>query len=206
MKYGSGQEIKALKISLCYFGMAGYPPYRGPPPTQYPAYPSFPGGPTTVPQGGPVRAGIGAPGQAPNQPPANLPAIPQAANVAANAEKFSLFLGSIGEGISDEGLERILNVGVVSPSEHSLTRERLTISVLIQQTAGPLLALKRMRDPSGKPKAFGFAEFSDPESVLRCLEVINGATLGVGPSAKKITVSTYSFRRILSAFFILSYR
>lgn len=45
------------------------------------------------------------------------------------------------------------------------------------QTCGPLHELKRVTGPSGKPQAFGFAEFEDPEVVLRCLKCLNGTEL-----------------------------
>lgn len=31
-----------------------------------------------------------------------------------------------------------------------------------------------MKDPSGKPKGFGFAEYEDPDSVLRTLRILGG--------------------------------
>lgn len=51
---------------------------------------------------------------------------------------------------------------------------------LSMQAAGPLIAIKRIRDANGVPKAFGFAEYSDGESVLRCLELINNIPLPSG--------------------------
>lgn len=45
--------------------------------------------------------------------------------------------------------------------------------------AGHLVSLRRIRDPNGKPKPFGFAEYGDPESVLRCLKVVHGCSLPI---------------------------
>jgi len=39
------------------------------------------------------------------------------------------------------------------------------------QVAGPILSFRRPSPP------FAFVEYSDPESVLRCLSVVNGTTL-----------------------------
>ncbi|GAA5880441.1 hypothetical protein JCM16303_005382 [Sporobolomyces ruberrimus] len=62
-------------------------------------------------------------------------------------EKFSLFVGSIADGVENGWLERIL------------------------QVAGPILSFRRPSPP------FAFVEYSDPESVLRCLSVVNGTKL-----------------------------
>lgn len=44
-------------------------------------------------------------------------------------------------------------------------------------TAGPLVSMRRVRDANGIAKGFGFAEYGDLESVLRCLKCINGLKL-----------------------------
>lgn len=63
------------------------------------------------------------------------------------------------------------------------TNGKLTASFVFLQTAGPVLSLRRPSPP------FAFVEYGDPESVLRCLEVVNGATLvGKGGSVKSLLV------------------
>ena len=43
------------------------------------------------------------------------------------------------------------------------------------QSVGHVLNVNRIRDASGQPKGFGFVDYADAESVLRALEVVNGA-------------------------------
>ncbi|GAA6061412.1 hypothetical protein JCM10212_004470 [Sporobolomyces blumeae] len=148
------------------YGPPGYhatPPYQ-----QHNGY----GGPAPPSR---AHAGLGMPHAPPNlSRPSNLPATPSpyspshassphpgpspspSSNGATgvlttqytgpmSGEKFSLFVGSIADGVENGWLERILEV------------------------AGPVLSFRRPSPP------FAFVEYSDPESVLRCLEVVNGA-------------------------------
>ncbi|GHJ85627.1 hypothetical protein NliqN6_2029 [Naganishia liquefaciens] len=47
----------------------------------------------------------------------------------------------------------------------------------IIQACGPLHKLNRVTNASGKQAGFGFAEFEDPEVVLRCLKCLHGTEL-----------------------------
>ncbi|PLW19772.1 hypothetical protein PCANC_07636 [Puccinia coronata f. sp. avenae] len=85
-------------------------------------------------------------------PPASTPSLP---SKPAPTEIYSVFVGSIAEGVDDAWLERLLSC------------------------AGHLVSLRRIRDPNGKPKPFGFAEYGDPETVLRCLKVVDGCSLPI---------------------------
>jgi RNA recognition motif-containing protein len=81
-------------------------------------------------------------------------------------DRFKCFISNLPADLSDGALEQILNV------------------------PGPLISLKRIKDAEGKPKSFGFAEFGDAETVLRCLEVVNGCKVkGASGEEKAITVS-----------------
>ncbi|KAK4051818.1 hypothetical protein OIV83_002523 [Microbotryomycetes sp. JL201] len=141
-------------------------PYGAPPPGSNYGYGGA-GGPRPGYGGGqPRHAGLGSYGAAPNlPPPPNLQGSPQQqqqqpqpqqqaphfptvpTSEGWNGEKFSLFVGSIADGVSDAWLERIVGA------------------------AGPVLTLKR------PTPAFGFVEYGDPESVLRALEAVNGVKL-----------------------------
>ncbi|KAI9017154.1 hypothetical protein BC832DRAFT_588428 [Gaertneriomyces semiglobifer] len=67
------------------------------------------------------------------------------------ADKLTtIFVGSIADGVSDTWIERILRI------------------------CGPIRSWKRMTDPSGKPKAFGFCVYENAEAVSRALRVLNG--------------------------------
>lgn len=60
------------------------------------------------------------------------------------------------------------------------------------------MQLKRIRDASGQARNFGFADYGDAESVLRCLEVINGVPLPSNSGPEK-TLSVRPHFVILSA-------
>ncbi|KAJ9125126.1 hypothetical protein QFC22_000080 [Naganishia vaughanmartiniae] len=65
----------------------------------------------------------------------------------------AVFIGSIPDGITDAILTGLI------------------------QTCGPLVKINRPTGKAGKPQAFGFAEFEDPEVVLRCLKCLHGVEL-----------------------------
>ncbi|WVR05586.1 hypothetical protein IAU60_002605 [Kwoniella sp. DSM 27419] len=65
----------------------------------------------------------------------------------------SVFVGGIAPGIQDQTLQDLLNA------------------------CGPLHELKRVVGASGKPQAFGFASYENPEVVLRCIRCLNGTEL-----------------------------
>lgn len=59
----------------------------------------------------------------------------------------------------------------------------------LPKSVGPFIKVNRIRDASGKPKGFGFVEYGDAETVLRCLSLINGVTLvGRDGDSKALTV------------------
>lgn len=45
------------------------------------------------------------------------------------------------------------------------------------KACGPLHKLNRVTNANGKQAGFGFAEFEDPEVVLRCLKCLHGTEL-----------------------------
>ncbi|KAG1380752.1 hypothetical protein G6F60_004353 [Rhizopus arrhizus] len=78
-------------------------------------------------------------------------------SVPENTDKLNtLFVGAIAPGISDEWIEKLL------------------------QVCGTLKQWKRVKDSAGNPKGFGFATYEDPDSSLCALRVIGGEkTAGV---------------------------
>ncbi|ODO12075.1 hypothetical protein I350_00860 [Cryptococcus amylolentus CBS 6273] len=171
-----------------------FPPQR-PPQNGMPSYlPPFPPSPF-IPPGISPNANPGTPGQYPPQtpmpgmmgmppmppgmrppPPAMAPSparpshpglgsqyqphhgLPRAPNLTpgpprADVKTTKVFVGGIAPGISDETLTNLLNA------------------------CGPLYELKRVIGASGKPQAFGFASFENPEIVLRAIRCLNGVEL-----------------------------
>ncbi|GAA5823178.1 hypothetical protein JCM3770_005570 [Rhodotorula araucariae] len=122
-----------------------------------------------APPGSRSHTGLGATGLPPRPP--NLPQAPVGAAYgtppaeggaagalgmqAAQGERFSLFVGSIVDGLENGWLERILGV------------------------AGPVLSFRRPSPP------FAFVEYGEAESVLRCLDVVNGITIKTKAGAEK---------------------
>ncbi|CAG8462042.1 2196_t:CDS:10 [Paraglomus occultum] len=137
-------------------------PYRPPPYAPYrPPY-SMPGSiPSGIPNfGQPMhRPGFvpgpfhGRPGF--GHPPRSgftvqVPGGPAAGNSNESEKLTTLFIGGISTGVTDEWMEKVL------------------------KTCGALKAWKRVKDQSGNPKAFGFAEYANADSVLRALRVLGG--------------------------------
>ncbi|CAG8723589.1 4098_t:CDS:10, partial [Acaulospora morrowiae] len=71
----------------------------------------------------------------------------------------TLFIGGISPGVTDDWMEKVLKGGT-------------------SQTCGALKSWKRVKDQSGNPKGFGFAEYLDADSVLRALRVLGGEGAG----------------------------
>ncbi|KAL4080580.1 hypothetical protein J3A83DRAFT_4200622 [Scleroderma citrinum] len=68
-------------------------------------------------------------------------------------KQTNLFVGSISGGITDDFLNRLLGA------------------------CGPMKAFKRLITPANKPQGFGFVEFEDPDSALRCMTLLQGVEL-----------------------------
>ncbi|KAG8920556.1 hypothetical protein FRC01_000703 [Tulasnella sp. 417] len=104
--------------------------------------------------GGPP--GYGPPGQGPPlsalSAQSHLPLPPQQ-QPQPTGPKLTAFVGSISPGITDAFLIQLLS------------------------TCGPLRSFKRTPTATGKPGAFGFAEFDEPDAISRALKLLNGLTL-----------------------------
>jgi hypothetical protein len=62
---------------------------------------------------------------------------------------------------------------------------------LALQACGPLRSFKRLITPANKPQGFGFAEYEDPESALRAMDLLQGVELPAledGCANKKLLV------------------
>ncbi|KAF9982314.1 hypothetical protein BGZ75_006288 [Mortierella antarctica] len=137
----------------------GVPGYSGPPPQHFMSRPPYGSGPIPPPGSGPMPM----PGYMTTPPPssglkagANAAgpggAIPASAMVVGGAlpdKMNTLFIGSIAPGINNVAMEKLL------------------------KTTGNLSKWKRVQDPTSQQwKAFGFAEYTDADSLLRTLRVL----------------------------------
>ncbi|KAI5988335.1 hypothetical protein EDD15DRAFT_2289090 [Pisolithus albus] len=68
-------------------------------------------------------------------------------------KQTTLFVGSISGGITDDFLNTLLG------------------------SCGPMKAFKRLITPANKPQGFGFVEYEDPDSAIRCINLLNGVEL-----------------------------
>lgn len=63
---------------------------------------------------------------------------------------------------------------------------------IVVQACGPIQSFKRLITPANKPQGFGFAEFQDPDSALRAMDLLNNVELPAledGCVNKKLLVS-----------------
>ncbi|KAF5315227.1 hypothetical protein D9619_007258 [Psilocybe cf. subviscida] len=82
-------------------------------------------------------------------------------------KQVDLFVGSISGGITDDFLNKLL------------------------AACGPIKSFKRLITPANKPQGFGFAQFEDPSSALRAIDLLNGVELPAledGCANKKLLV------------------
>ncbi|CAG8528735.1 4327_t:CDS:2 [Diversispora eburnea] len=107
--------------------------------------------PGFVPGGQPSRPGYVAPRPGYGQ---MVPTQIMTTTTTEVEKLTTLFIGGISPGVTDDWMEKIL------------------------KTCGSLKSWKRVKDQSGNPKAFGFAEYSDADSVLRALRVLGGEGAG----------------------------
>ncbi|CAE6451550.1 unnamed protein product [Rhizoctonia solani] len=115
-------------------------------------------------QNGPNRMGLGLRAPMPNYQP--IPTAAAASPTGPMHKATTLFVGSISPGISDGFLTSLF------------------------AACGPLRSFKRLQTPQGKPQAFGFAEFEEPDAVSRALQLLDGRLLPSleGGQPKKLSV------------------
>ncbi|KIO00224.1 hypothetical protein M404DRAFT_26584 [Pisolithus tinctorius Marx 270] len=71
---------------------------------------------------------------------------------SGNAETNTLFIGTISGGITDDILKKLLGIR-------------------------PLKMMSSPADLSNKHRSFGFVDYEDPESAIRCIDLLNGVEL-----------------------------
>ncbi|KAG2182597.1 hypothetical protein INT44_005576 [Umbelopsis vinacea] len=149
-------------------------PYGRPPPMNQGPPPGY-GGPPPMrpPFGGPMGQQFRPPGGPFMSGPPN--AQMHGPPGADNSKLTTLFVGAIVPGISDAWIEALL------------------------KECGELVNWKRLRDQTGKPKGFGFAEYADPDSVLRALRVLGGDDGSQGVTLQALDGSDIKKKLIVKA-------
>ncbi|KAJ3290190.1 hypothetical protein HK104_006943 [Borealophlyctis nickersoniae] len=99
----------------------------------------------------------GAPGAAPASPHSVLSIMP-----GPEDKLTTMFVSGITDGVSDENLINVL------------------------KACGKLKSWKRVMDPQGKPKGFGFVVYTDPEDVLAALRIFNGEGEGANENGVEL--------------------
>lgn len=85
-------------------------------------------------------------------------------------KQISLFIGSISGGITDAFLNSLLSVCFL-PFDGSLAL------MMASQACGVVKSFKRLITPANKPQGFGFADYDDPDSALRAMNLLNNIEL-----------------------------
>ena len=62
------------------------------------------------------------------------------------------------------------------------------------QACGPVQSFKRLITPANKPQGFGFAEFEDPDSAIRCLTLLQGIELRGWVREQKASGASHHYR------------
>lgn len=99
-----------------------------------------------------------------------MPVGPMPASIGGVQAHTTLFVGNISAGITDPWLHSLLGVSAKIENKGAEARRNDSDESRCQ-SCGPLRSFKRVNT------SFGFADFADPDSVLRALAVLSGKEL-----------------------------
>lgn len=121
----------------------------------------------------PHGAGLPRPPHMMGMPGGGMPAMENSNFVKPAVKTTTVYVGGIPDGITDSILTGLIQVRPVLTTRTSGG----AANAFARQTCGPLHKLNRMTGAGNKQAGFGFAEFEDPEVVLRCLKCLHGTEL-----------------------------
>lgn len=104
-------------------------------------------------------------------------------------KQTKLFVGSISGGVTDTFLNELLSV-------RSLLLSSLHYIYHPIQACGKVTSFKRLITPANKPQGFGFAEYDEPESAIRAINLLTGVELPAledGCANKSLLVCTFFY-------------